>query len=88
MNIRSIVVVLSLAGIASVASAETGVKVNQADSVANVYGRAAVSAVRISGPVVTRSAEEVVPGPTTEEGRTAVAVGTRDQDVNGIHGRS
>jgi hypothetical protein len=88
MNIRSIVVALSLAGIAGVASAETGVKINHVDSVANVYGRAPAVNVQISGTVVTRTADEVVPGPTTEEGPTAVAIGTLGQDVNEVYGRS
>lgn len=88
MKLSSIVLALSVAGIAGVASAETGVKINHADSVANVYGRAAAPSGQISGTVVTRTADEVVPGPTTEEGPTAVAVGTRDQDVNQTLGRS
>jgi len=88
MKFSSLVLALSVAGIAGVASAETGVKINQADNVAGVYGRAATPNGQISGAVVTRTAEEVVPGPTTEEGPTAVAVGTRAQDVNGTLGRS
>lgn len=87
MKLSSLVLALSVAGIAGVASAETGVKINHAEGVANVYGRAAPSNVQISGTVVTRTAEEVVPGPTTEEGPTAVAVGTGVQDVNTL-GRS
>lgn len=88
MKLSSIVLALSVAGIAGVASAETGVKINHNDSVANVYGRASAANVQIAGTVVTRTAEEVVPGPTTEEGPTAVAVGTRTLDVNEAQGRS
>jgi hypothetical protein len=88
MKLSSLVLALSVAGIAGVASAETGVKINQADGVANVYGRAAAPSGQIAGTVVTRTADEVVPGRTTEEGPTAVAVGTRDQDVNLTLGRS
>lgn len=88
MKLSSLVLALSVAGIAGIASAETGVQINQVGSVANVYGRASVANVQISGTVVTRTAEEVVPGPTTEEGPTAVAVGTRNPDVNQVYGRS
>ncbi|HEX7813120.1 MAG TPA: hypothetical protein VF460_14540 [Burkholderiales bacterium] len=88
MKLSSLILALSAAGIAGMASAETGVQVNDVGSVANVYGRASVANVRIAGTVVTRTADEVVPGPTTEEGPTAVAVGTGTLDVNQTYGRS
>lgn len=88
MKLSSLVLALSVAGIAGVASAETGVKINQADSVANVYGRASASNLQVAGTVVTRSADEVVPGPTAEEGPTAVAVDSGGLEVNHVYGRS
>ncbi len=87
-KLSPLVLALSVAGIAGIASAETGVKINQVGNVANVYGRAAASHVQVAGTVVTRTAEEVVPGATTVEGPTAIAVGTHDQDVNQVLGRS
>lgn len=88
MKLSSLVLALSVAGIAGVASAETCVKINQADSVANVYGRAPASNLQVAGTVVTRSADEVVPGPTAEEGPTAVAVSSGGLEVNQVYGRS
>jgi hypothetical protein len=88
MKIRSIALALGLAAVAGVASAETGVKMTQISSVGAVYGRAGVPTVQLVGPVVTRSADEVVSGATTEQGPTAVAIGTRNADVNAVYGRS
>jgi len=87
MKLSSLVLALSFAGIAGVASAETVVKSNQADSVANIYGRASAQRAHVAQPVVTRTADQVVPGPTTEEGPTAVAVNAGGHDVNQL-GRS
>lgn len=88
MKISSIALALSFAAVAGVASAETGVNMTQISSVTNVYGRAGVPTVQVAGPVVTRTAGEVVPGATTEAGPTALAVGTGSQDVNHVFGRS
>ena len=71
------------------ALAETGVRIDQTDNVANVYGRAGVPKARISVPVVvTRPSEGVRSGSTTVEVPVAVATVTRIPDVNVVHGRS
>ena len=89
MKISYLALAAALAATATGAFAETGVKIGQTDSVANVYGRASAPNVRIAGPVVvTRPSEEVPSGATTVEGPTALATTTRNTDVNEVHGRS
>ena len=79
----------TLAAIATGALAETSVRIDQTDNVANVYGRASVPKARISVPVlVTRPSEGVRSGSTTVEGPAAVATVTCSPDVNEVHGRS
>lgn len=89
MKMSYLILAATLAATATGAFAETGVKIDQADNVANVYGRAGVPNVRIAGPVVvTRPSGEVPAGATTVEGPTAVATVTGSPDVNEVHGRS
>ncbi len=88
MKMTHLAVAAALAATATGAFAETGVKINQIDNVANVYGRAGVPNVRIAGPVVARPSDEVPSGPTTVPGSTAVAIGTGSADVNSVYGRS
>ena len=89
MKISYLALAAALAATATGAFAETGVKIDQTDNVANVYGRAGVPNVRIAGPVVvTRPSEQVPAGATTVEGPTALATMTRNPDVNEVHGRS
>lgn len=86
MKTRALIVALGLAAVSGIASAETGVQTNQSGNVANVYGRSGIPPMH-AATVVTRTAEEVVPGPTTEEGPTAIAVGSGHLEVN-TFGRS
>jgi len=88
MKVSYFALAAALAATATGAFAETGVKIGQIDNVANVYGRAGVPNVKISGTVVTRPSEEVPAGPTTVEGPTAVATVTATPDVNNVQGRS
>jgi hypothetical protein len=88
MKVIYLALAAACAATATGAFAETGVKINQIDNVANVYGRAGVPNVKIAGPVVTRPSEAVPAGPTTEPGPTAVAVGTGSSDVSNVLGRS
>jgi hypothetical protein len=88
MKTRTLVVAFGLAAISGIASAETGVSINQSGNVANVYGRSGVPPMHFAGAAVTRTAEEVVPGPTTHEGPTAIAIGNGNQDVTNVYGRS
>ena len=81
MKTRSMILALGLVAVSGVAAA--------ADSahVANVQGRSGIPAVHAGATIVTRTAAEVVPGPTTEEGPVAVAVGTAGYEIN-VYGRS
>lgn len=89
MKMSYLILAATLAATATGAFAETGVKIDQTDNVANVYGRAGVPNVRIAGPVVvTRPSGEVPAGATTVEGPTAVATVTGNPDVNEVRGRS
>ena len=78
----------ALAVTATGAFAETGANLTQVDNVTYVYGRANVPHVQLAGPVVTRPAIAVVAGPDTEEGPIAVAIGSKDSDVNKVAGRT
>ena len=88
MKMTYLALAAAFAATATGAFAETGVKITQIDNVANVYGRAGVSNVKIAGPVLTRPGDAVPSGSTTEPGSTAVAVGTGSSDVNNVLGRS
>lgn len=88
MKTRNLVVALGLAAISGLAAAETGVSINQGGNVANIYGRSGVPPMHFAGAAVTRTAEEVVPGPTTQEGPTAIAIGSGNQDASKVYGRS
>ena len=89
MKVSYLALAATLAAIATGALAETGVRMDQTDNVANVYGRASVPKARISVPVlVTRPSEGVRSGSTTVEGPAAVATVTCSPDVDEVHGRS
>jgi hypothetical protein len=88
MKALKLFVAAGLAVAATGAFAETGAKLTSIDNVSNVYGRANVSNVQIAGPVVTRPANEMVVGATTEQGPVAVAIQGKDVDVNAVSGRS
>ena len=89
MKVSYLALAATLAAIATGALAETGVRIDQTDNVANVYGRASVPKARISVPVlVTRPSEGVRSGSTTVEAPAAVATVTCSPDVNVVHGRS
>jgi hypothetical protein len=88
MKALNLFIAAGLAVATTGAFAETGAKLSRIDSVSNVYGRASASNVQIAGAVVTRPAIEVVAGPVTEEGRLAVAIQTKEVDVNAVAGRS
>jgi len=88
MKTLNLFVAAGLAVAATGAFAETGAKLSSIDNVSNVYGRANVPNVQIAGAVVTRPANEVVVGPTTESGPVAVAIQGKVVDVNAVSGRS
>ena len=88
MKFPKLVLAVGFVAAASGAFAETGVKFTAIDNVTNVYGRASVPAVKISGPVITRPADAVYSGATPVPGKTTVVVNTRDASVNNVQGRS
>jgi hypothetical protein len=88
MKVSYIALAATLAATATGAFAETGVKINQIDNVANIYGRAGIPNVKIAGAVVTRPSEQVPAGATTVEGPASVAAVTGSSDVNSVQGRS
>ena len=88
MKTLNLFIAAGLAVATTGAFAETGVRLSNFDNVSTVYGRASVANVQVAGPVVTRPADEMVAGSTTEEGPVAVAVQSKDADVNKVSGRS
>lgn len=70
------------------AMAETGVNTADIGYVANIYGRASDPAVKIAGPLVTRSADVSIAGRETAEGKIAAAVVAKDLDVSKVFGRA
>jgi hypothetical protein len=88
MKVSYVVLAAALAATATSAFAETGVKINQIDNVANIYGRAGVPNVKIAGPVVNRPEDGVAAGPTPVPGPIADTVVTENSDVNSVQGRS
>jgi hypothetical protein len=87
MNKLTLIVALGLATLSGVAAADTSFKTTQSGNVAAVYGRSGIPPVHTGSTIVTRTAEAVVPGPTTEEGPTAIAVGAGSFEVDHL-GRS
>jgi hypothetical protein len=82
MNKTTLIVALGLATLSGVAAADSGFRTHQSGNVGAVYGRSGIPPVHAGSTIVTRTAGEVVPGPTTEEGPTAVAVGAGSYEVN------
>ena len=87
MKTRTLVVALALAAVSGVASAETVMNTAQTGDVSQIYGRSGTPPQHAGGKIVTRTAQQVVPGPTTVEGPTAVAIGAGQLEVN-AYGRS
>jgi ABC-type glucose/galactose transport system permease subunit len=73
---------------AAPAFAETGVGTMQIDNVANVYGRAGVPAVKVTGIVVTRSADVNVAGRESLSGGVDKTVISSGDNVDQAFGRS
>jgi hypothetical protein len=74
MNATKLIIAAGFAIATTGAFAETGVRTYQIDSVANVYGRAGVPNVAISGAVTTQSGNVADSGRDTSKGDTKVAV--------------
>ena len=73
---------------AATAFAETGVGTIQIENVANVYGRAGVPAVKVTGTVVTRSADVNVAGRESLSGSVDKTVISSGDNVDQAFGRS
>lgn len=74
MNMSKLIVAAGFAVATTGAFAETGVKAGELGSVANVYGRASVAAVRIKSDVLTQPANVTEAGRESVKGETAIAV--------------
>lgn len=86
--IRKLATLSALAMLAAPAFAETGVGAIQIDNVANVYGRAGVPAVKVTGTVVTRSADVNVAGRESAPGASAQTVVPAGDHTDQGFGRS
>lgn len=86
--IRKLAALSALAMLAAPAFAETGVGAIQIDNVANVYGRAGVPAVKVTGTVVTRSADVNVAGREFAPGASAQTVVSAGDHTDQGFGRS
>lgn len=87
MFARNLIGALGLLAVSGIAAAE-GPQITQAGDVATIYGRSGIPPLHAGTRVVTRTAQQVVPGRTAVQGPTAVAVGSRDLEVNHVQGRS
>ena len=75
MNITKLILAAGFAAVSTGAFAETGVGTLQIDNVANVYGRAGVPNVKISGTVASQPTDVAVPGGNNAgKGDTKIAV--------------
>ncbi|MBC8007304.1 MAG: hypothetical protein H7X76_04565 [Prolixibacteraceae bacterium] len=76
--IRKLAVLFAIAIFSAPVLAETGVGTIQIDNVANVYGRAGVPTVKVTGTVVTRTADVNVAGREASSegaGKTVISSG-------------
>ena len=74
MNVTKLIVAAGFAVATTGAFAETGVGTVQIDNVANVYGRAGVTNVKIYGTVATQPANVAEAGRNPVKGDSKIAV--------------
>jgi hypothetical protein len=74
MNVTKLIVAAGFAVATTGAFAETGVGTVQIDNVANVYGRAGVANVKVSGTVAAQPANVDEAGRNTAKGDRTIAV--------------
>jgi len=86
--IRKLSAIALAAAFAAPALAETGVGIGRIDNVTNVYGRAGVPAVKVSGAVVYKQSDVNVAGRNAAPGGEDKTVTTDSRDVNDGFGRS
>jgi ABC-type glucose/galactose transport system permease subunit len=86
--IRKLVTLSAVALFALPAFAETGVGTMQIDNVAQVYGRAGVPAVKVTGIVVTKSSDVNVAGRESFSGAIDKTVISSGENVDQAFGRS
>ena len=88
MKALNLVVAASLAVVAGGVFADESVNQSRGGDVADVSGRADVTAAVAADPVVTRPASEVAPGPMIEEGPIRSPIHATIVDVDKVPGRS
>ena len=81
MNVTKLIIAAGFAIAATGALAETGVGTYQVDNVANVYGRAGVPNVKLSGTVATQPGNVADSGRDLNKGDTKFAVTTGKETV-------
>ena len=86
--LRKLAILSALAVSAAPVFAETGVGTHQIDNVTNVYGRAGVPAVKVTGVVVTRSSDVNVAGRESFSGGADKTVISAGENVDQGFGRS
>jgi hypothetical protein len=86
--IRNLIAIVLAAGFAAPALAETGVGINRIDNVANVYGRAGVPAVKVTGAVVYRQSDVNVAGRNPAPAGTPKTVLSNGRDLDDGFGRT
>jgi ABC-type glucose/galactose transport system permease subunit len=86
--LRKLAILSAIALSAAPAFAETGVGTLQIDNVTNVYGRAGVPAVKVTGSVVTRSTDVNVAGRESLSGGADKTVVSSGENVDQGFGRS
>lgn len=86
--IRKLVAFAYAAAFAVPALAETGVGLSSIDNVANVYGRAGIPAVKVSGTVVSSGADVNVAGRALAPAAAGKAVVTSGRTLDQGFGRS
>ena len=74
MNVSKLIIAAGFAVATTGAFAETGVGIGQIDNVANVYGRAGVTNVKIYGTVATQPGDVNEAGRNTAKGDSKFAV--------------
>ncbi len=86
MNVTKLIIAAGLAIATTGAFAETGVRTVQIDNVANVYGRAGVANVKVSGTVAAQPANVDEAGRNSAKGDSKIAVTSGKEVI--VFGRS
>lgn len=88
MKTWDLYVIAALAAGAGGAFADTSVQSARVASVSDVDGRATVMTMQTAGPVMSRPADGVMPGPIVEQGSIATTVQQAVGEVDKVEGHS